>query len=155
MRAGGIELGLSGTDLFPRIVPWAGCGPSLGRPGWARDPGVSRPSSRLWCGQQGEVQRLALMARIFLCLANAATSVLVGTGPITVIVCLHPPAATVPPPSIDMRMSRSGHGTGSPLVDDDDGLSLCAPSSTYHAQWPSFLLGVVTLRVCLFSPFFA
>ena len=42
-------------------------------------------------GQQGEVQRLPLMARIFLCLANAA-SVLAGTGPITVIVCLRPPA---------------------------------------------------------------
>jgi hypothetical protein len=46
VRAQRIELGLGGTDLFPRIVPWVNFGPSLGRLGWVKGPGVSRPSSR-------------------------------------------------------------------------------------------------------------
>ena len=36
-----------GTDLYPRIVPWVGCGLSFGHQEWARGPGVSKPSSRV------------------------------------------------------------------------------------------------------------
>jgi len=76
MRIQRVEVGMGVTDLFPKIVPWVCCGPSFGRLGWAKGPGVSRPSSRFGGAveQQGGVQRLTLMARIFL-----SASVLAGT----------------------------------------------------------------------------
>jgi len=113
-----IELGPSGTDLFPRIDPWVDSGLSLGRLGWAKDPGVSKPSSRLGgADNKGEVQRLPLMARIFLCFANAAASVFAGARHITVTACLRHLAVVVWLSSIDMRMSWPERGVRlSPVV---------------------------------------
>ena len=47
MRVRGTELWLSGTDLFPRIVPWVSFELSFGRLGWAKDPSVSKPLSKI------------------------------------------------------------------------------------------------------------
>lgn len=58
---------------------------------------------------RGEVQRLPLMARILLCLANAAASVLLT---ITVIACCRPLAVTALLSSIEMRASWSKRGMG-------------------------------------------
>ena len=88
----GIELGLGGTDLFPRIVPWVSFGLSFGRLGWAKDPGVSKPSSRIGGAdnKEEEVQRLPLMARIFLCswLARHITAVIACLRRLAVVVLL-------------------------------------------------------------------
>ena len=43
------SFGLVGTNLFPMIALWVGSGLQFGWLGWVRDPGVSKPSSKLGC----------------------------------------------------------------------------------------------------------
>lgn len=45
----GIEFWSGKTDLFPRIGLWVCYGLSFDCLGWAKGPGVSKPSSRLGC----------------------------------------------------------------------------------------------------------
>ena len=124
------DLGMGETDLFPRIVPWVGFGSPVCHLGWAKGPGVSRPSSRFGGAdnKRGVPAAGSDGAHLLVCLrfgrhkAHHHRHRLPSS--LTVMALLS---------SIDMRMSWSERGVELSLGSSAK-TALCVPSSTRCAK---------------------
>ena len=148
-----IDLELRGTDLFPKIAPWVCSGLSFCRLGWAKDPGVSRPSSRFG-GADNKGRGSAapsdgahpLVSRQRSCLRFADTGHVT-----TAIACFRPLVVMDLLCSIDVRVSWSERGVGLPPASFNcrrKRKHFCISFPTY--QESTLSLDAVVLRACLF-----